>query len=159
MPPGIPWPRWAQGYGLLTRKTVLVRGISFSIFLRRRVVQAVGRFDESLGAGAAWNWGEESDYLFRAVETGFHIYDLEDLLVFHDNPEVSNAPNPAKEYSQALGMGHFLRTHRVPLGDASRYLLAPLRVSVRSLLAGERHLARRCWRVFRGRIVGYCSRC
>ena len=56
--------------------------ISFTIFLRRRVVERVGEFDETLGVGAGTPYGscEESDYLIRAVKSWVLVAVLSDAL-------------------------------------------------------------------------------
>ena len=56
---------------ILTDDNLWNRAISFTIFLRRDVVEAVGPFDEELGLGSGRPWasGEETDYLIRAVRT------------------------------------------------------------------------------------------
>ena len=54
------------------RDNVWNRAMSFTIFLRARVVERVGRFDErlGLGSGTPWHSGEEIDYLIRALAAG-----------------------------------------------------------------------------------------
>jgi glycosyltransferase involved in cell wall biosynthesis len=159
-PDGIPWPGWARGYGILTRRDALHRGTSYTIFLRRRVMEAVGKFDESLGAGAGtpWNWAEETDYLLRAMEQGFQIYDHNGLVVFHPYPASTfDAKACAKEYSQAVGLGHFLRTRRFPIRLSAYLLLRPLAGFLYYLGTGRRARAFHRWTAFRGRIKGYWS--
>ncbi|MER3412565.1 MAG: glycosyltransferase family 2 protein, partial [Thermoleophilia bacterium] len=41
-------PSWAKERGVLRRNTLWNRAISFAIFLRREVVERLGRFDEAL---------------------------------------------------------------------------------------------------------------
>lgn len=159
-PAGAPWPGWARANELLTRRNILYTGISFTIFLRRRVLEAVGNFDETIGAGAGtpWNWGEETDYLCRALEMGFRIYDRDDFTVLHrEPPNVVNPLARAKDYSQALGMGYFLRKHRFPALPVSYNLLRPLAACLYCFGSGRTARAVRYWTVFRGRLRGYCS--
>src|SRR5262249_47548850 len=56
-----PW--WTTDAAVLTRENLWNRAISFTIFLRRAVVERVGAFDETLGLPSAS--GEEIDYLIR----------------------------------------------------------------------------------------------
>src|SRR5262245_42317411 len=67
--------RWDPRPGLLTPSNIWRRAITFSIFLRRSVVEGA-RFDESLGVGAgtAWGAGEETDFLLRAIQRGHSVY-------------------------------------------------------------------------------------
>lgn len=77
--------RWLDGSVRLTRYNVWRGAISFSIFLRRRVVDVTGQFNETLGVGAGTVWGasEETDYLLRSLRHGFCLQYLRDLIVHH----------------------------------------------------------------------------
>jgi GT2 family glycosyltransferase len=51
---------------------------------RRDLIQAVGKFDEELGAGAPLFTGEESDYIIRALSGGFTGWATPRLMVYHE---------------------------------------------------------------------------
>lgn len=157
-PSGEAWPGWAQGYGILTRRNALRRGTSYTIFLRRKVIESVGNFDETLGAGAGtpWNWAEETDYLLRAMKLGFQIYDHSDLIVFHPYPPGTyDSSACTKEHSQAVGLGHFLRTRQFPIGLSVYLLFRPLAGFFYYLMTGRKRRALHRLTAFRGRIKGY----
>ncbi len=59
---------WKRDAAMLTRDNLWNRAISFTIFLRRDLVERVGAFDESLGLPSSS--GEEIDYLIRAIDSG-----------------------------------------------------------------------------------------
>lgn len=157
-PAGEPWRGWAQGYGALAPKGILKRGISFTIFLRQKVIRVVGNFDEHLGAGAGtpWNWGEESDYLFRALQKGFVVYDHGGLIVCHeDSTNRHDSAARVKERSQSLGMGYFLGKHRFPAPLVAYHLLRPLGGFLYYSATGRASRALHRITAFRGRLLGY----
>lgn len=88
--------------------------VSFVIFLRRRVINQVGVFDESLGVGAgtAWGAGEEVDYLLRAIKAGARLYYRPHLFVYHPEPVASyNTKSFRRGYRYASGGGRVMRKH------------------------------------------------
>jgi len=88
--------------------------VSFVIFLRSRVVNQVGVFDESLGVGSgtAWGAGEEVDYLLRAIKAGTSLYYTPHLSVHHPEPVASyNTKSFRRGYRYALGGGRIMRKH------------------------------------------------
>lgn len=155
---GAVWERWSTGYGILGRRDLLRRGISFTIFLRSHVAMAVGKFNESLGAGAGtlWDWGEESDYLLRAMERGFRIYDDSGVLVYHREPaDPGSLERRIKAYTYATGTGYFLRTHNYPFTFLGYILLrnaAGMAFRLGTFRAGR---ALHHWAIIRGLINGY----
>jgi glycosyltransferase involved in cell wall biosynthesis len=132
--------RWDTTPGLLNRRNVWRRGISFTIFLRRNVVRKVGLFDESLGAGAGTRWGsgEETDYLIRAIDSGFRLWFEPTLQVYHPQPTPSyGASTLHRARSYGRGMGHVLRKHRYPLWDVAYHCLRPLGGATLSIFKGH----------------------
>jgi GT2 family glycosyltransferase len=50
----------------------------------KAVIDAVGKFDEELGAGADLFTGEESDFIIRAISKGFVGWTSPRMVVYHD---------------------------------------------------------------------------
>jgi glycosyltransferase involved in cell wall biosynthesis len=151
--------KWDTRAGAITRFNVWNRGVSVSLFLRRAVLQAVGDFDETLGAGAgtAWASGEETDYLLRAMKTGFHLQYQPDLGVGHPGTRYEGDDVRSKAYRYALGMGRVLRKHRYPLWFVLSVWLRTAAAGVRALVGGNLAKGRYGWAILAGRIRGYLT--
>lgn len=153
-------PNWDDEGGQLTRDSVWQRGISITIFLRRRVVERVGTFDERLGLGApdARASGEETDYLIRAIDLGERLeYDPE-LTVEH--PETKRSPARLRElrYRSGSSTGYILRKHRYSARAIGRMLVRPLGGAVLALARADVARARTHLATLRGRVSGLMSR-
>ena len=98
--------------------------ISFTIFLRRALVERVGDFDERLGLGSPEPWasGEEIDYLIRAVRAGARIAYDPSLVVRHAVRE-DDARVGARD---GASVGYLLRKHDYPARVVARMLVRPL---------------------------------
>ena len=138
-------PGWTTTAATLTRENLWNRAISFTIFLRRSVVEQVGAFDESLGLPASS--GEEIDYLIRALDAGARIEYDPSLVVLH----------PAKAHDPAAvgardgeSVGYILRKHRYPPRVVARMLARPAAGIVVDPRRARFHLA-----TLRGRVHGY----
>jgi glycosyltransferase involved in cell wall biosynthesis len=146
--------RWDAHPGAIDPRTVWHRAISFTIFLRRQVVESVGAFDEGLGPGAAggrWS-GDETDYLLRALERGFALRYDPALEVGHAEP---TDPHGDRALHYGAGAGAILRKHRYPLSFAIPFVLRPLGGAALALARGRREKARGHLNGFRGRLVGW----
>ena len=151
--------RWATNSGRITQWDVWRKGISYSIFLRQSVVNRVGNFEESLGAGAGtpWGSGEETDYLLRALDAGFRIYFDPAVHVHHPRPKKEyDAKRLSRAYHYGKGMGRVLRKHRYPIWFILYQWARPLGGMLVSLGVGRLRKARFHWAVLRGRIIGWC---
>jgi len=123
------WPSTAQA---ITPETVFHTAISHTIFLRRRVVERTGAFDErlGLGAGTPFRSGEEIDYLVRALRGGARLEYDPSIVVTHP------AKRPGADELVALGrreggaLGYVLAANRYPPRTILRLLLRPLLASV-----------------------------
>lgn len=109
--------RWLDRSMPLNRYNIWRGAISFSIFLRRRVVDAVGQFNDSLGVGAGTPWGasEETDYLLRSLQHGFKLKYLHDLVLHHPVKTVhfdEGACNRQQKYE--AGIGRVMRMNDYP---------------------------------------------
>ena len=129
------------------------RAISFTIFLRRSVVESVGAFDEQLGLGSGtpWHSGEEIDYLVRAIDSGARVeYDPE-LVVRHDVRE----DTPAIGLRDGASVGYVLRKHAYGPRLVGRMLVRPVGGTLASLIRLDGGGARYQAATLRGRIRGY----
>jgi glycosyltransferase involved in cell wall biosynthesis len=140
-------PSWTTGAARLTRDNLWNRAISFTIFLRRQVVERVGAFDETLGLPGSS--GEEIDYLIRALDAGARIEYDPSLVVRHTAKPMDLTAVGARDGGS---IGQILRKHGYPFTTVARMLLRPAGgVLVDPRRAGF-HLA-----TLRGRLRGYRS--
>ncbi len=136
------------------------RCTSFTIFLRREVVERVGPFDETLGVGAGTRWGsaEEMDYVIRAVREGFRLYYNAELVVFHPLTVPvydGSAANRHRHYG--MGMGRVFRKHGYPVRWIMWQLIRPLGGSVLALCRLHPARAKYHFAGFYGRLVGWLA--
>jgi glycosyltransferase involved in cell wall biosynthesis len=143
---------WKPGPALLTETNIWNRAISFTIFLRREVVDRVGAFDERLGLGSpeAWSSGEEIDYLLRAVRAGARI-EYDPSLVVRHAPGTDDA---ATGFRDGASVGYLLRKHGYPARTRARMLVRPLGGALSSLGRGDPARARFYMASLRGRLRG-----
>ena len=144
---------WKSDPALLTDDNLWNRAISFTIFLRREVVECVGAFDERLGLGSTepWSSGEEIDYLIRAVRSRARIVYDPSLVVRH----------PVRQDDRRIGardgatVGYLLRKHGYPVRVVARMLVRPLGGMLASLVRLDGSRAGYQLATFRGRVRGY----
>jgi GT2 family glycosyltransferase len=140
-------PRWKEDAATLTRDNLWNRAISFTIFLRRSIVERVGAFDERLGLPASS--GEETEYLIRALDAGARIEYDPTLLVHHARKDVGLTALGARE---GASIGYILRKHRYPARTVARMFVRPAVGIVLEPRRAGFHLA-----TLRGRVRGYRS--
>ena len=140
-----PW--WTTGAAVLTRDNLWNRAISFTIFLRREVVEWVGTFDEALGLPSGS--GEETDYLIRALDGGARIEYDPSLVVEHPQKPADLSAVGARD---GASLGYILRKHRYPRRTVTRMLVRPAGGVVLDPRRAGFHLA-----TLRGRLRGYRS--
>jgi GT2 family glycosyltransferase len=140
-----PW--WPAGAAMLTRENLWNRAISFTIFLRREVVERVGAFDEALGLPCGS--GEETDYLIRALDTGARIAYDPTLVVEHPRKAIDASTVGARD---GASLGYILRKHRYPRRMVTRMLVRPAGGVLLDPRRAGFHLA-----TLRGRLRGYLS--
>jgi glycosyltransferase involved in cell wall biosynthesis len=144
---------WKRDPIVLTDDNLWNRAISFTIILRRGVVQRVGPFDERLGLGSTEPWGsaEEIDYLVRAIRTGAHIEFDPALVVRHgvqtDDTRIG--------YRDGASVGYLLRKHAYPARTVGRMLIRPVGGALVSLVRFDLARARYQVATLRGRVRGY----
>jgi glycosyltransferase involved in cell wall biosynthesis len=147
-------PSWKHGRARLTRDTLWNRAISYTIFVRRQLVDRVGEFDEQLGlgAGAPWSSGEEIDYLVRALDAGARIdYDPE-LVVVHPSEARPLRTVGARD---GASIGYLLRKHGYPRRTVATMLARPAGGAILSVLRNDRARAGFHAATLRGRVLGY----
>jgi glycosyltransferase involved in cell wall biosynthesis len=144
-------PSWKLDPAVLNDHNLWNRAISYTIFLRREIVQRVGAFDERLGLGSSepWSSGEEIDYLIRALRGGARIV-FDPSLTVHHEPEVRDIG-----FRDGATVGYLLRKHRYPLRTVARMLVRPAGGTVVSLAKLDGARARFHAATLRGRLRGY----
>ena len=150
--------RFDKKAGLLTQANIWHRANSIGIFLRRKVAEKIGGFDEALGVGAGtlWGGGEDIDFPLRAVKSGFKIYYMPDLYVFHPSPPEHDYSRLAdRAYGYGAGIGRVWRKHNYPLWLVAYYLLRPLGGACLSFITGDKDKACYYIAAFRGRFKGW----
>jgi glycosyltransferase involved in cell wall biosynthesis len=138
-------PSWNIDAAVLTRDNLWNRAISFTIFLRRGVVEQVGAFDEQLGLPSSS--GEEIDYLIRAVDSGARIAYDPTLVVMHPDKPVDLVAMGARD---GTSVGYILRKHGYPPRTVLRMLVRPAAGVVLDPRRARFHLA-----TLRGRLRAY----
>lgn len=151
---------WHREAGSITSLNVWKRGISYTIFLRRRVVEKIGLFDETLGvgSGSVWQSGEETDYLIRALRAGCPMYYSPAVQVYHPGPEPSDRPvefDVTKCYRYALGKGRVLRKSNSPWWFFTYQCSKPLIKAVLGTILHDSEKQQVGWTVFRGILQGW----
>jgi glycosyltransferase involved in cell wall biosynthesis len=149
-------PSWKRNRSLLAPADLWNRAISYTIFLRRRVLERVGGFDERLGLGAdgPWSSGEEIELLVRAVRAGARIdYDPE-LVVLHDLRVYTPSELRAIGYRDGASVGYILRRHGYGRRAKARMLVRPVGGAVAALARRDLAATRFHTATLRGRIVG-----
>jgi glycosyltransferase involved in cell wall biosynthesis len=141
---------WARDGAALTRANVWNRAISFTIFLRRSIVEHVGAFDERLGLPASS--GEEIDYLIRAIDAGARVVYDPSLVVAH---AAASRPLVQLGARDGTSVGYILRKHRYPPRTVARMLARPAGGTVLALARGDANRARFHLATMRGRLRGY----
>ena len=144
---------WKADAAVLTDDNLWNRAISYTIFLRRAVVEQVGAFDERLGLGSPGPWasGEEIDYLIRAIRGGARIEYDPSLVVRH----VVRVDDTRIGGRDGASVGYLLRKHEYRRNSVARMLVRPLGGIVVSLARMDPARASYHAATFRGRIRGY----
>lgn len=147
-----------SGTGPMTMFNLWKRVGSYTVFLRRNVVTAVGPFDEALGVGSGTPWGgaEDLDYIARSLRLGFRICYEPGIAVHHPRRgEHSADPSARRGYEYGAGLGRVLRKNRLPWWFAIYYFGRSFGAAAVSLLTGSRSHAGFYWAVGRGRMRGW----
>lgn len=131
-------PKWPDHASVWSKENVWVYGVSAAGFVRREVTDAIGRFDENLGMGAAtpYQSGEDVDYFVRPLELGWEIGYDPALTVHHPSFHRIDRVRE-RSYSYALGGGYTLRTHHYPLRMLMESLVRSMGGAVVSFFRGN----------------------
>jgi glycosyltransferase involved in cell wall biosynthesis len=153
--------RWDSEPGPVTRWNVLRRGISPTIFLRRELIEKVGRFDETFGPrDGRLGSGEETDYLLRATEHGFEIRYDPSIRIVHEShhPRLGDRAAMARAHNYGVDHSRMLRRHHYPRVYLA-WRVAQLAIGSALFLAtGRPGTARYFAAMARGRLEGMLSR-
>jgi len=142
----------------VNQKNVFQCGTSISIFLRTRVLQTVGSFDETLGTGSGdgKHAAEECDYLIRTIRRGFKIYYCVDLCIFHPYPVPTYDRGFIKKaYGYSIGFGYVLRKHNYPISFVVHCWLRALGGAVVSLATFNIAKSLYHFATLKGRVLGW----
>ena len=144
--------------GWVDKENVFRCSTSISIFLRSRVTRAVGGFDESLGAGSGDGKyaAEESDYLIRAVKSGFRVYYCTDLCILHPYPLPKYDHSFIKKaYGYSVGLGYVLKKHDYPISFVGYTWMSALGGAVVSLMTLNFAKSHYHFVTLKGRVLGW----
>jgi GT2 family glycosyltransferase len=148
--------RWPGAPQPITRDSVLSTANSHTIFLRRRVVERVGPFDDALGLGSGtpWSSGEEIDYLVRALAAGARLEYDPSLVITHPVKTLSPDDLAVLGRRDGASVGYLLAANRYPPRAIARLLVRPLVAAFAYLVLLDRTRARFQLATLRGRIGG-----
>jgi GT2 family glycosyltransferase len=125
-------PYWHTKAGDINRFNLWKRGISFTIFVRRTLIDKVGLFDESLslGAGTPWGAADETDYLLGALQAGCKLRYEPSLAIPHPGP-INQSPaatgkSPERAFRYAMGTGRVIWKRGLPFWYAGYRAARPL---------------------------------
>jgi glycosyltransferase involved in cell wall biosynthesis len=152
--------RWATTSQLISKYRIFGRCISFTMFLRKSLVDKIGPFDENLGLGPEVRWpgAEDFDYLLRAAsaDQSSRVLYSPQFRVFHDDlPSTFDEKRRARRYGDARGFGHFLRKHQYPAPFLYYYSSRYLADAAFCWLVGNKAKASYRWTAFLGTRRGF----
>jgi glycosyltransferase involved in cell wall biosynthesis len=152
--------QWSSGTARLDRFKLWTMSVSYTIFLRRRVIEKVGNFDERLGVGAStpWGSGEETDYLLRALTAGFEVHYDPSIEVHHPQDVAEygeKALQRARAYSRGQGM--VLGSHGYPIWWLTYRSLRSFGGALLATCFGQAQKAHYHLAVVKGRLVGWAA--
>ena len=149
---------WNDKAGPLSPAMSWRQVVTYAYFLRKKVVDKVGGFDETLGPGAGtpWGAGEDNDYMLRVLELGFSVHFDPAMIVHHPQMFLSwDDDARQKKYRYSLADGHQLRKHPMPLWWKLAFFGVPLARLVLATLKCAGDEVRFHWLTFAGRCHGY----
>jgi glycosyltransferase involved in cell wall biosynthesis len=150
-------PSWESDAALLDAHNLWNRAISFTIFLRRGIVERIGTFDErlGLGAGTLWSSGEEIEYVLRALRSGARVEYDPGLTVTHARKEYTAAELRSVGLRDGASLGWILRRHGYGARTTARMLVRPVGGTAAALARGDVTRASFHVATLAGRVRGY----
>jgi glycosyltransferase involved in cell wall biosynthesis len=135
------------------------RSSSVTIFLRRVVVERVGRFDEDLGRGTGTGMtaAEDAEYLIRALLLGFSISYSHNLCVFHRAWRAGDELQMSRVFGDSKAFGYVLRRHKFPLWFVLYKATRTMCGVALFWVLGNRTKAQYYWLAFQGLLFGWLS--
>jgi glycosyltransferase involved in cell wall biosynthesis len=126
-PSGETSEKWPDRTRRLDLRNVWHGGNSASLFLRRDLVERLGRFDERLGFGGSGSWelGDETDLLVRALLAGAEIVQDPGVVVWHEVRRLDRSGARLFARRSGAGVGFILGKNRVPAAILARRFLRP----------------------------------
>jgi len=149
-------PRWPSTARSCTRDDIFRYGISPNAFLRRRVVEAIGSFNEKLGIGAPTRYqsGEDFDYFLRPLALGMKLAYEPSITVHH--PSFHSLERLLeRSYSYSLGGAYVMRLHGFSPAHFAKYLMRSVAGAGVSLCKGDFALAYSYSMRAAGQVRGY----
>lgn len=97
----------------VNKYSIWKRGISYTMFFRKNVINQIGQFDEVLGVGSGtpFGSGEETDYMLRIIERKIPFCNTNKILVYHPEEKWDSDTIHKKVYSYAKGRIYVLKKH------------------------------------------------
>ena len=156
-PDGVTSDRWPTAPRILDLYSVWHGGNSASLFLRRELVDRVGRFDEGIGFGSGnpWELADEIDLLVRAIQAGARLEQDPSFVVHHAVKQPSPAEAQLTARRVGAGVGYVLGKNRVASRVVARRMILPLGGIVLSLVRLDLTQARLHAITLTWRIRGY----
>lgn len=152
--------RWLTQTQQLNRFSVWRGAISFSIFLRRNLVDRIGGFDEDLGVGAGtpWGAGEETEFLLRGLKSGGRIVFDRDLLLHHPVKTADYGPAAIERQRRyEAGFGRVIRRGDFPAWYFPYVCSRTMAGSLLALCRGRAAQSRFKWHSVMARMGGWRS--
>lgn len=131
-------PQWAPGPCRCTMENISYCGGSVTAFMRMRLIEGVGFFNEGIGQGAPTRYqsGEDLDYFIRFAERGWQGWYEPSFTVHH--PELQSIERFRRtSHSYALGVGYVLRLHGYSWWYLSKFLIRSCGGAALSLCKGD----------------------
>lgn len=156
-PDGTTSDRWPTSSRILDLTSVWHGGNSASLFLRRELVERLGRFDEGIGFGSGnpWELADEIELLVRAIQAGAVLEQDPSLIVHHDVKRMTRDEARLTTRRVGAGVGYVLGKNRVGGTVLARRFLMPLGGIALSLVRLDREQARLHAITFAWRARGY----
>lgn len=156
--------RWDRTGGVVARENVFRRTIGFTLFVRRSLADAVGKWDESYGPrelpdGTIGGGSEDGEYVLRTLAAGFTIGYEPAIRVYHADfkPSVRDRNSMRKGYSYGVDHSRLLRQYGYPRAYAVWRSAQLVAASGLFLAGGEAGRARFYLAMARGRLRGMLS--